>query len=299
MKNNVHRRKFLASLIAAPMLLPSFSRASSYPMQSRDNRLKTSLNAFSFNTPLLEGKMNLGDMLEFCAATGFDGVDITGYYFKGYPEVPPDAYLFEVKRKAFELGLAISGTGVRNDFTIPDKSKRALEVELVKKWIVAAAKIGAPVIRIFAGNQKHEGFTNAQVTAWMLEDIRTCVSYGQQHGVIIGLQNHNDFIQTADEINGIIDAIHSPWLGIILDTGSYRVHDPYAEIEKSITHAVNWQIKEKVFVKGVEVDTDLNRIIHIIRASAYNGYLPIETLGEGDPKTKIITLFERLKKAMV
>ncbi|HYG17880.1 MAG TPA: hypothetical protein VD816_03085 [Ohtaekwangia sp.] len=121
MKNNVHRRKFLASLMATPMLLPSFSRASSYPMQSRDNRLRTSLNAFSFNTPLLEGKMNLGDMLEFCAATGFDGVDITGYYFNGYPEVPPDAYLFEVKRKAFELGLAISGTGVRNDFTIPDK----------------------------------------------------------------------------------------------------------------------------------------------------------------------------------
>ena len=172
-------------------------------------------------------------------------------------------------------------------------------MELAKKWIVVAAKIGAPVIRIFAGNQKHEGFAKAQVTDWMLEDIRTCVSYGQQHGVIVGLQNHNDFIQTADEINRIIDAIHSPWLGIILDTGSYRVHDPYAEIEKSIRHAVNWQIKEKVFVKGVEVDTDLNRIIHIIRASAYNGYLPIETLGEGDPKTKIVTLFERLKKAMV
>ena len=101
--------------------------------------------------------MTISDMLDFCADTGFEGVDITGYYFKGYPQVPSDEYLFEIKRKAFRLGLEISGTGVRNDFTIADKTKREQEVALVKNWIEVAAKIGAPVIRIFAGNQKNEG----------------------------------------------------------------------------------------------------------------------------------------------
>ena len=126
-------------------------------------------------------------MLDFCAVAGFEGVDITGYYFKGYPQVPPDEYLFQIKRKAFRLGLEISGTGVRNDFTIADKSKREQEVALVKNWIEVAAKIGAPVIRIFAGNQKNEGISKEQVTEWMLKDIQTCVDYGKQHGVIIGL----------------------------------------------------------------------------------------------------------------
>jgi hypothetical protein len=43
--------------------------------------LKISLNAFSFDKPLRAGTMTLDDLLEYCAKTGFDGVDLTGYYF--------------------------------------------------------------------------------------------------------------------------------------------------------------------------------------------------------------------------
>jgi sugar phosphate isomerase/epimerase len=295
-----NRRAFLSSLLGLPVIASAGLFSQSVPEKdfSGSKRLKTSLNAYSFNAPLTNGSMHIDDMLRFCSTTGFEGVDITGYYFKGYPAVPSDDYIFHTKRKAFELGLEISGTGVRNDFTIADKAKRQLEVELVKKWIEVAAKLGAPVIRVFAGNQKNDGYTKEQVTEWLLEDLRTCVSTGKQHGVIVGLQNHNDFIQTADEINRIIEAINSDWLGIILDTGSYRVHNPYEEIAKSIKHTVNWQIKEKLFVNGAEVETDMSKLMAIIKASDYRGYLPIETLGEGDPKIKITALLQKLKQTM-
>ena len=246
----------------------------------------------------MDGSMSVFDLIEYCAATGFEGVDITGYYLKGYPAVPDNDYLLKVKRMAFAAGLEISGTGVRNDFTIENKSKRVKEVELVKNWIEVAAKIDAPVIRIFSGNQKNEGISREKVTGWMLEDIRTCVEYGKQHGVIIGLQNHNDFIQTADQVIKIIEAINSEWLGLILDTGSYRIHDPYEEIEKSVKYTVNWQIKENVFINGKEVETDMTRSMSIIKGSGYNGYLPLETLGEGDPKVKVEALFAKIKSAM-
>jgi sugar phosphate isomerase/epimerase len=300
MNYHLHRRKFLLSIIGVSALAPTgiLIAASAKKFSVPDNGLKTSLNAFSFNALLSDGSMTISDMLDFCAATGFEGVDLTGYYFKDYPQVPPDEYLFEIKRKAFKLGLEISGTGVRNDFTIADKTRREQEVALVKNWIEVAAKIGAPVIRIFAGNQKNEGYTKDQITEWMLEDIRTCVEYGKVHGVIIGLQNHNDFIQTADQVIRMIEAINSEWLGLILDTGSYRVLDPYAEITKSIKYTVNWQIKEKIFVNGEEKDTDLDKLISIIKSSGYKGYLPIETLGEGDPKTKVTALLAKLKKAL-
>ena len=38
--------------------------------------------------------------------------------------------------------------------------------------------------------------------------------------------------------------------------------------------------------------------MHIIKNSDYNGYLPLETLGDGDPKVKIEALFTKLKAAM-
>ncbi len=169
---------------------------------------------------------------------------------------------------------------------------------MVKNWIEVAAKIGAPVIRIFAGNQKNDGITAEQVTDWMQEDIKACVDYGKRNGVVIGLQNHNDFIQTAAQVNKIIEAVNSEWLGLILDTGSYRVNDPYDEISASVKHVVNWQIKEKIFISGAEKDTDMDKLISIIKASGYKGYLPIETLGDGDPKTKIASLLTKLQRAI-
>ena len=215
MHNHLHRRKFLSSMIGIPVLtsggILNIQSTFSKGLPTNNNGLKTSLNAFSFNAPLSDGSMTIADMLDFCASVGFDGVDITGYYFKGYPQVPPDDYLFSIKRKAFRLGIEISGTGVRNDFTIADKTKREQEVVLVKNWIEVAAKIGAPVIRIFAGNQKNEGIKQEEVTDWMLKDIQTCVDYGKQHGVIVGLQNHNDFIQTAAQVIKIIETINSEW----------------------------------------------------------------------------------------
>ena len=295
-----HRRKFLSSMMGIPAagMLMSADAKDEYKKKFPAKGLKTSLNAYSFNKSLTDGSMSIAELIEFCAATGFDGVDITAYYFKGYPQVPPDDYLFEIKRKAFKAGLEITGTGVRNDFTIADNAKREGEVQLVKNWIGAASKIGASVLRIFAGTQKNEGIPREQVTEWMLKDIQTCVDHGKQHGVIIGMQNHNDFIQTADQIISIVETINSPWFGIILDIGSYRINEPFAEIERSIRHAVNWQVKEKMFINGTETDTDLHKLISMIKASGYRGYLPIETLGDGDPKIKVKALFEKIQKAL-
>ncbi len=296
------RRRFLQSVISLPLLaVPGASAKDLYQdrnINAGTDRLKMSLNAFSFNDPLMDKKMTLDNLLETCSEIGFEGVDITAYYFPGYPAVPDDNFLYHIKRKAFRLGLDITGTGVRNDFTEPDKKKRAEHVTLVKNWVDAASKLGAPVVRIFAGTQNPKGYTRPQIMEWMLQDIHECVEYGKKHGVIVAIQNHNDFIQTAEQANDFIEKIDSEWFGLILDTGSYRVHDPYDEIEKSAKYAVNWQIKEHVFVNGAEVPADIPRLIRIIKAAGYKGYIPIETLGAGDPKQKVTALFKQVKEAL-
>ena len=260
-------------------------------------KLKTSLNAYSFNDPLSKGKMNLDDLLEFCAENQFDAVDLTGYYFPGYPEVPTDEYLYHIKQKAFLLGLEISGTGVRNDFTDPDPVKRKASVELVKKWIVAAEKLGAPVIRVFSGTADTKGMPRAEVVDYLVKDLAECAEFGKAHGVVVAIQNHNDFIKTADQAIEIIRRVNSDWFGLILDIGSFRT-DPYNEIAQTIPYAVNWQLKETVFVNGIEQKTDLNRLMKIISESGYRGYLPIETLGEGDPKVKVPRFLKEVRDAL-
>jgi sugar phosphate isomerase/epimerase len=300
----VERRKFIQSLATASAVVGtgSFSFANAQEKQvaalTDKTRFKISLNAYSFNNPLTNKKTTLDALIEFCAKENFDAIDTTGYYFPGYPEVPTDEYIYQLKNKAHRLGVEISGTGIRNEFAEPDKAKRATEVAFVKKWIEVAAKLGAPVIRIFTGRSLPANYTWEQVEAWIVEDIKTCVEYGKQHGVIVAVQNHNDFVKTADQAIDIIQKVNSEWFGLILDTGSFVTEEPYSEIKKTANYAVNWQVKEKLNHNGKTENMDLEKLFRIIHASSYRGYLPIETLSPGDPFQIVPPFLKQVRDAM-
>jgi sugar phosphate isomerase/epimerase len=291
-KTIMNRRFALKSIGAVAALLPTQSIAKLLPA----NRLRTSLNAFSFNNALMARQMNLFQVLDFCVAHNFDAVDLTGYYFPGYPAVPADDYIYKIKNKATRLGLDISGTGVRTDFTNPDPAKRQENITLVKNWIEVAAKLGAPCIRIFAGAKAPDGANWQQMADRIIGDFGQCINHGRKHGVIVAVQNHNDFLQTAQHIHYFFEKINDPWFGLIMDTGGFRQADTYADTADTIKYAVNWQIKEKIFVNNIEMDTDIKRLLELIKASDYQGYIPIETLGAGDPVPKIEKLMTEIRK---
>ncbi len=295
MNNKLH---FLVRTIFLTLLLAVTVQLNGKSVKNFPTKLKTGLNAYSFSKPLTSGEMNLDQLLEFCAKNQIDAVDLTAYYFPGYPEVPTDEYLHHIKQKAFLLGVEISGTGVRNDFTDPDPEKRKASVELVKKWIIAAEKLGAPVIRVFSGTADPKGMSRAEVVNNVVGALNECVAFGKLHGVVVAIQNHNDFIKTADQAIEIIRRVNSDWCGLILDIGSYRTGDPYKEIARSIPYAVNWQLKETVFVEGKEQKVDLDRLMKIIKESGYRGYLPLETLGEGDPNIKVPKFLREIRDAL-
>ena len=212
--------------------------------------------------------------------------------------MPPDSYIYDIKRKAFRMGLDISGTGVRNDFTLADPIKRKAEIDLVRQWVTVAAKMGAPCLRVFAGKGVPAGHTRPDVLNWMVDAVGECAEYGAKQGVTIVFQNHADFIETADHLLEILDKVNSDWLAVNLDVGSFRIGDPYAQIAKVAPKAGTWQIKENLFVDGKEVATDLTKIMRIVRESGYKGYLPIETLGKGDPRPKVTAFYAKVKKAL-
>jgi sugar phosphate isomerase/epimerase len=297
----MERRHFIRlTAVAIPAAFLPFDEIIAYSRDAINNvsipKIKISLNAYSFNKPLLAGEMTIDDMLDIAAEIGFEGVDLTGYYFPGYPAVPTDEYIYHVKQHAFKLGLEICGTGVRNDFTYPDATQRAEEKKLVKNWIEVVSKLGGQTLRIFAGKDISKGYTWEQTAEWIAADMRECAEYAHNHGVMLALQNHNDFLKTADQVQTLLKKVDSDWIGLMLDIGSYHGSDPFAEIEQTVPLAISWQVKEEMNINDQPVKTDLNRLKKIIDASGYCGYLPIETLGEGNPKQKISYMFQEVKK---
>jgi sugar phosphate isomerase/epimerase len=314
MKSTPNRRRFLKHAAAWPLGLAlssvqdTLAAKDTSPRFRSDAKIKLSLNAWSYNVPLYKyingeaGGMSLFDLLEECARLDFDAVDPTGYFFPGYPEVPEAAFINTFKRRAFQLGLDISGTGIRNDFATADKAKRDADVELARRWIEAAAEMGAPVLRVFAGPQP-KGHTWDETSVRLAEALAECAEHGAKHGVIVGVQNHGGMLKSAAEVIKILEMVQSDWLGTIVDTGYFLTPDPYADIEQVIPYAVNWQVKELLQDrKGARIDLD--KLVGIIRASNYRGYVPIETLPElgredtYDAYARVPELLNGLRKAL-
>jgi sugar phosphate isomerase/epimerase len=295
------RRSFTRNItmagVATALPVTSLQQENEAKSQSTGH-LKISLNAFSFNDLLLEKKISIDDVLEFCAKIGIEGVDLTGYYFPGYPVAPSDEYIFHVKKKAFRLGIDLGCTGVRNDFTWADPAKRAEEKKLVKDWIKVAQKLGAPGVRIFAGTLSKENFAWDDRAKWIVDDIRECADFGKEYGVMLAYQNHYDFVKTASEVEKIMKMIDHEWVGLMLDIGSYHSADPYKDIAATAGYAITWQMKEKVFINDTQVETDYEKIIDIVKNCGYRGYLPLETLGQGDPYQKVEVLYNKVKNIL-
>jgi sugar phosphate isomerase/epimerase len=252
------------------------------------------LNAYSFNDPLLAGEMSLEELFLFARETGFEGVDLTAYYIPGYPEVPEDRVLFGIRKSAFRLGLALSGTGVRNDFTLADPEKLEKEVELVKGWVVAAAKLGAPQVRVFAGVGRDNTEPREVVKQRIMGQFRECADFASKHGIMIAFQNHYDYIRSTSEILEILGGIDSEWFGLMLDIGSVEGPDPYPGIGKLIPHAITWQVKEQVKSDNGSLPTDFEKLMKMVKEHNYRGYFPLETLGEGNPREKVRALYDRV-----
>jgi sugar phosphate isomerase/epimerase len=295
----IDRRRFLthSAGLAAAAAMPASVLAQPIVAREPGIKIKLGLNAYSFNGPLRQGTMTLTDAVHFCAKNGVDALDATGYYFPGYPQVPADDFVYALKRTAFVNGVAISGTGVKNDFAVPDAAARNKDVQLVKDWIVVASKLGAPVIRVFSGNARPAGYTFDQAFDWMVDDLKECAAFGKLHGVVVAIQQHNDFLKTAAEVIRVIQAVDSDWFGCILDIGSLQSADPYAEIEKLAPYAVSWQIKESVAREGKQEPTDLAKIKAIVDRSGYRGYLPFEALRPGDPTAAIVSFLAQIRHA--
>jgi sugar phosphate isomerase/epimerase len=302
----VSRRNFLKTSSVMPLLGANWSA-----VQASSTTLRVSLNAYSFNKLLNDAirrrvpGVTLLDLVDFCSKNKFDGFDPTAYYMPGYPALPPNDYIDTLKKKCADLGIGISGTGVRNNFTTADEAVRQQGVMHIKEFVEVAARLGAPVVRVFADTQMRaenwqavsKGASREQVQAWIAGHLRECAEHGKTFGVKIGVQNHGDFLKTGEELLALTKAVDSPWCGPIVDTGYFKTEDPYKDMALVAPHALNWQIKQSPLGEDSDVPTDLNKLMRLVRKSGYSGFLPIETLSpRGRPYDPYTVAPEFLKK---
>jgi len=290
------RRSFLTSgtaVAAAALARPALSAG---PVARVGGpRLKLGLAAYSLRDHLTgktEPGMTMMDFVEQAARWQVDGVEPTSYYFP--EEITPD-YLGRLKRLCYVLGLGVIGVPIRNDFTFPAGPDREREIAHVRKWIDYAGDLGAPTMRIFAGNLK-PGQTLAEARSNCVESIQSCIDHAARRGVLLGLENHGGIVAEPDTLLAIVKAVDSDFCGINLDSGNFKTADPYGDFERCAPWAISVQIKTEVQPRGQEKrPADLARIVEIIKSSGFRGYATLEYEAADPALTAVPRDLERLR----
>ena len=298
--------KSCAAVAAAGLINPAGLAAGESFQRKGAARFALSLAAYSFRDffkdashrrdkkPDPSQAIDMFQFIDYCAEHGCAGAEVTSYYF---PESVTDEYLLKLKRHAFLRGVEISGTSVGNTFTFPAGEQREREIKLVKRWIDHAQTIGAPHLRVFAGEVK--GTSKDEAKKLCLEALEECGEYAGSKGVMLGIENHGGIVAEAETLLEIIQTVKSPWIGINLDTANFHTKDPYADLAKCAPHAVNVQMKTEVRAQGGRTEpADLRRLFQILRDASYQGYIVLEYEAAEDPWQAVPRTLEQMKKSM-
>jgi sugar phosphate isomerase/epimerase len=294
------RRQFLHSslLAGAGMAFHAGSATAIEPIQrSGSSHLRLSIAAYSFRQALeLKRKpkpaMTLDGFIDLSAGMDVDAVELTAYYF---PKTTPD-YLAHLKGRCTRLGLDVSGTAVGNDFCIADEDKLRQQIDSVKQWIEHSARLGAKTIRIFAGKvAKNDSEEKARPRC--AAAIQEACDRAAKYGIYLALENHGGITSTSEQVLALVKAVKHDWFGVNLDTGNFHTADPYSDLEKIAPYAVTVQVKTEIQRKDMKKeDADLKRLIDILRAARYRGYVALEYEAAEDAHTAVPRHIAALQK---
>ena len=306
------RRSFFKKAIAgvgSVTLLPEAIQAG-VPLRNDTTPIKLSISSYSywhFKGP----RFPIERVIDEAARIGVAGIDVLHRQM----EAEDNAYIQKLKRHAFLNGIALTCLSIHQSFVSPDKEFLKKEIEHTKKCIALAASLGIPCLRLNSGrwntiksfdelmkNRGIEpilaGYTEDDGFKWCIDSIQQCLPVAEQNGVLLALENHWGLCSTPEGQLRIRQAIDSPWLGILMDTGNF-LEDPYEKLEMIAPYASF--VQAKTYYGGGEwysLDLDYARIGRILRTVNYRGYVSLEFEGKEDPFTAVPKSIELLRRTL-
>src|SRR5437870_6000926 len=311
---NVTRRTFLtAGAWSAASLALGASAKAADPVKKK--RIKLGISTYSywhFRPP----KVSIETVIEKSAKIGVSGVDILHRQMDIEEKAPFNAdgraYCNKLKRRAFTNGIDLICLSTHQNFVSPKPEVISENVEHTKKCIEIAYQLGIPCIRINTGrwntvdfdtlmaNRGIEpilsGHTEEEGFKWCIDGIQRCLPKAEECGVLLALENHWGLARTPEGLLRIVNAIRSPWLGVLMDTGNF-LENPYDKLEEIAPKTVF--VQAKTYYGGGEwysLDLDYARIAKILSGVNYAGYVSLEMEGKENPDVAVPKSTEMLRR---
>jgi L-ribulose-5-phosphate 3-epimerase len=309
----MNRRQFLQSAAAASaaVAVPSLitgcaTGAGGVNTPPKGQKYGISLAQWSLHKTLFAKKL---DHLDFPVTArrdyGIDGIELVNQFFKD--KVNDPAYMAEFLARSKGEGvrvllIMVDGEGALGD---PDTAKRRQAVLNHHKWAQAAKFLGCHSIRV---NAETAGVGSREEQMKRAADgLAELSAYCGTLGLNCIVENHGRLSSDGQWLAGVMKTVNRPNCGTLPDFGNFRIddkttYDRYKGVEELMPFAKAVSAKSYDFdAQGNCIETDYVRMMKIVLAAGYRGYVGIEYEGgklsesEGILATK--RLLERLREA--
>ena len=311
MTTTTSRRHFFA-LAAAAAAAPVLRAAG-----EKKEPFKISLAEWSLNKGIFgKGNAERYEHLDFCKiarSLGIEGVEYVNQMF--FDKATDAAYLGEMKKR--QEGEGVTGLLIMCDregnLGDPDEAKRSKAIENHLKWLDAAATLGCHSIRVNAASDPK--LTWDEQLKLAADGLHRLSVEGDKRGLFVVVENHGGLSSNGKWLTAVMKAADHARVGILPDFGNFytdrnkgELYNPYLGLREFMpwvkkgmsAKAYDWDTGAGKFYtedrrEGREMTLDFERLIKIVAAAGYNGYIGIEY--EGDKHTEIEGI-KRTKQAL-
>lgn len=195
-----------------------------------------------------------------------------------------------------------------------DEGKRKQAVENHYKWIEAAQFLGCHSIRV----NLHGSSDEARWKSASAESLKSLAEFGASHKIHVLAENHGGQSSNAKFLAGVVKEVDHPYCGTLVDIANFCVRREKGDLWES--PCVEWYDKYKgveellPFNKGVsaksfdfdqdgnETTTDFRKMLKLVKASGFKGYIGVEyegtRLSEEDGIIATKKLLEKIRGEM-
>jgi len=246
----------------------------------REERLfKLSLAQWSLHKSIRAGEL---DNLDFARVTreefNIEAVEYVNQFF--FEKAEDKAYVDDMKSRAADQGvksllIMIDREGNLGD---PDEAKRATAVKNHEKWVAAAHQLGCHSIRV---NARSSGSYEEQAKL-AADGLRRVSEYAASAKLNVLVENHGGLSSNGAWLAAVISSVDMKNCGTLPDFGNFHEYDRYQGVAETMPFAMAVSAKSHDFDKaGNETATDYVKMMKIVLAAGYHGYVGIEYEGRG------------------
>jgi sugar phosphate isomerase/epimerase len=307
------RRSFIKeSLVGAGALMT----ASSFRLPIfRDPDIRVSLAEWSFHRALETGKM---DHLDFPSMAknefGISAVEYVNGFFGGtkmnFKEAAKNrAYLNEILKRSQDAGvfnhlLMCDDEGPLSSI---DEKERLESVDNHKKWIEAAKILGCLTVRVnLHGSGSAEDRKKASIDA-----LNRLGEFAKPLQINVVVENHGSVTSNGEWLADVMKQVGRDNVGTLPDFGNFCISHPWGTIQEGCKdmYDIYKGIQQLLpYAKGVSAKTydfgsngeqplmDYKRLIDIVKASGFKGYIGIEYEGINQPEDEGVRNTQKLLK---